>query len=272
MTIKGWKPERIIEMPYQTLLDEFIDFTKLIIGENLTGVYLHGSLAMGCFHPHKSDIDLIVVVEADISDAQKIQFMEKVVRLNEQAPPKGLELSIVKREYCNPFVYPTPFELHFSPAHLQWFQESPEEYILKMKGSDIDLAAHFAMINHYGIVLYGEEIRDVFGEVPREDYIDSICADVENAKEDITKDPVYVILNLCRVLAYLTEGLYLSKEMGGKWAMQNLHGNAEDYRLIANALECYAMGRDMTVERNTAETFAGEMLQKISDCRNLPLR
>ncbi len=259
--------ERIMEMPYQTLLDEFVDFTRLIIGENLTGIYLHGSLAMRCFHPHKSDIDLIVVVEADILDVQKIQFMEEVVRLNEQAPSKGLELSIVKREYCNPFVYPTPFELHFSPAHLQWFQESPEDYILKMKGSDIDLAAHFSIINHYGIVLYGEEIKDVFGEVPREDYIDSICADVENAKEDIAGNPVYVILNLCRVLAYLAEGLCLSKETGGKWAMQNLHMNTEDNLLIANTLECYAMGGDMTVEGKTAETFAGEMLQKISDCR-----
>ena len=31
--------------------------------ENLIGIYLHGSLAMGCFHPHHSDLDMLVLVE-----------------------------------------------------------------------------------------------------------------------------------------------------------------------------------------------------------------
>lgn len=254
-------------MPYQNLLDEFVEFTRYIIGESLTGIYLHGSLAMGCFHPDKSDIDLIVIVEEDVSDEQKMQLMEQIVRLNGQAPLKGLELSLVKKKYCNPFVYPTPFELHFSPVHLRWFREKPQDYTAKMKGMDIDLAAHFSIIRHYGIVLYGEPVEKVFAEVPREDYIDSICADVENAREDIVENPVYMILNLCRVLAYLTEGLYLSKETGGKWALQKLHVNGEDRTLIAGALECYVMGTDMTTDRKTAETFAEEMLQKINAYR-----
>jgi predicted nucleotidyltransferase len=31
--------------------------------ENLIGVYLHSSIAMGCFNPSRSDIDLLVVVK-----------------------------------------------------------------------------------------------------------------------------------------------------------------------------------------------------------------
>ena len=254
-------------MLYQNILDEFVDFTRQIIGGKLTGIYLHGSLAMGCFHPDKSDIDLIVIVEEDISDKQKLQFMEQVVRLNEQAPVKGLELSIVKREYSNPFVYPTPFELHFSSAHLQWFCENPQDYIAGMKGTDIDLAAHFSIINHYGIVLYGEAVDKVFAKVPRQNYIDSICADVENAGEDIIGNPVYIILNLCRVLAFLTEGIYLSKEAGGKWAMKKL--DTDESILIADALECYTRGKDMAVEQDAAIGFAEKMLRKIHDCRKL---
>ena len=106
------------KMLYQTVLDQFVSFTKAILQERLTGVYLHGSLAMGCFHPEQSDIDLIVVISEDISDSQKKLLMEEIVRLNREAPPKGLEISVVKKEYCCPFQYPTPFELHFSPMHL----------------------------------------------------------------------------------------------------------------------------------------------------------
>lgn len=88
-----------------------------------------------------------------------------------------------------------------------------------MNGEDKDLAAHFTMIRKYGIVLYGEPVDSVFAPVPRENYIDSIYADIKNAKQDIMEDPVYITLNLCRVLAFLKDGLYLSKEEGesGAW-------------------------------------------------------
>ena len=64
---------------------------------------------MGCFHPEKSDIDLIVVVSENLSDDQKGLLMQNIVLLNKEAPAKGLEISVVKKEFCKPFVYPTPF-------------------------------------------------------------------------------------------------------------------------------------------------------------------
>ena len=33
-----------------------------ILGENLVGLYLHGSIAFGCFNPQKSDVDYIAAV------------------------------------------------------------------------------------------------------------------------------------------------------------------------------------------------------------------
>lgn len=249
------------KLPYQELLDDFVSMTREVLGEQLTGVYLHGSMAMGCFHAEKSDIDLIIVVDGDITDAQKRTFMERVVELNGRAPAKGLEWSIVKREFCKPFVYPTPYELHFSPAHLNWFWEKPEDYVKNMKGEDRDLAAHFTVLNRYGIVLYGEAIEDVFGEVPAGDYADSIFLDVENAEKDILMDPVYVTLNLCRVLAFLKLGMCLSKEEGGNWGLANV--SKEYQELIRLALDCYQSNRVMQPDRTVAERFAEDMLQEI---------
>lgn len=253
------------KLPYQELLDDFVSMTREVLGEQLTGVYLHGSMAMGCFHAEKSDIDLIVVVNGDITDAQKRTFMERVVELNGRAPTKGLEWSIVKREFCKPFVYPTPYELHFSPMHLNWFREKPEDYVKNMKGEDRDLAAHFTVLNRYGIVLYGEAIEDVFGEVPAGDYADSIFLDVENAEKDILRDPVYMTLNLCRVLAFLKSGMCLSKEEGGSWGLVNV---SKEYQgLIRLALDCYQSNRVMQPDRTVAERFAEDMLQEIRRTR-----
>ncbi|MDE6516914.1 MAG: nucleotidyltransferase domain-containing protein, partial [Acetatifactor sp.] len=147
---------------YGDLLDSITLAAKDILGEALTGVYLHGSLAMGCFNPEKSDIDLILVINREMTDRQKRQFMETVVELNAQAPKKGLELSVVEEDVCRHFVYPTPFELHFSLTHLKWWQEDPEGYIQRMKGTDQDLAAHFTILYHRGKTLFGKEIKEVF--------------------------------------------------------------------------------------------------------------
>ncbi len=187
--------------------------------------------------------------------------MRQVVSLNESAPKKGLKLSIVKKEYCKPFVYPTPFELHFSPMYLQWFRDDSEGYIKRMKGTDKDLAAHFTIIKKYGVVLCGKKIEDVFGEVPKKDYVDSIWADVENAREEIKNSPAYMILNLCRVLAVLKEDLYLSKELGGQWGIT--HISEKYHSLILKALNWYKTDQVMHVDEALAKEFADKMITMI---------
>jgi len=249
-------------IPYQDYLFSFTEMTADLFGRDLTGVYLHGSAAMGCFHPQKSDLDLILVAEGDLSDTSKMEFMKRVVEFHGKAPAKGLELSIVKRKYCRPFVYPTPFELHFSRAHLEWFKRQPEEYIRKMKGTDPDLAAHFTVLQTYGIVLYGEEISHVFDAVPRECYLDSIWRDIQNAREDILEDPLYMTLNLCRVLAFLREDLILSKQSGGEWGL--LHLPKTFHSLIQDALHCYGSGDKMKSNADILSPFADYMLTEIA--------
>lgn len=230
---------RTLPIEYEALIARFTEMSKRVLGNNLVGVYLHGSAVMDCFNPAKSDLDLLLVVKRHIPDPVKLEFMENVVRLNEDAPAKGLELSIIKKEVSDPFVYPTPFELHFSASHLNWFKQNPVDYVRKMKGTDRDLAAHVMITRTYGRVLYGDEIAEIFGEVSRHDYIDSIWYDVENAREDILENPLYVTLNLCRVLAYLKDGLVLSKKAGGEWGVKSL---PEKYReLVQCALNCYAL-------------------------------
>lgn len=78
---------------------------------------------------------MLVVVNEAIPNNIKHRFMDMVVELNTYAPPKGIELSIVKRGVCNPFVYPTPFELHFSITHLEWYKTNPLDYIDKNEGN-----------------------------------------------------------------------------------------------------------------------------------------
>lgn len=174
----------------ESITEAFVTASREILGENLVGIYLHGSAVMGCFNEKKSDIDLLVVVDGEIPDEVKKRYLDMVVRLNGDAPEKGIEMSVVRKDVCRPFVYPTPFELHFSVSHLEWYRENPADYIAKMKGVDRDLAAHFTVICHRGKCLYGKGIQDVFGKVDRQYYLDSILSDIEDAEKDIMENPV----------------------------------------------------------------------------------
>ena len=248
------------------VIDSFVKKSHEILKDNLVGIYLHGSAVMGCYNPAKSDLDFIVVVKEPMKDADKRSFMDMVVELNSKGPAKGIEMSIVRQCDCMPFSYPTPFELHFSVAHLDWYRNDPEDYISKMKGEDKDLAAHFTIINHRGKCLNGALIKETFADVPVEDYIDSIWNDIADAEDEIMDNPMYIILNLTRVLAYLKDGLVLSKKEGGEWAFANI---PEGYHsLLQNALKEYAEGTEVEYDKSLAKDYAKYMVLKVKEEMN----
>ena len=245
------------------LINEFVDKSKQILKENLAGIYLHGSSVMGCFNPNKSDIDLIIVVNDIMSDDSKKAYMDMVVDLNSYAPAKGIEMSIVRKEFCNPFIYPTPFELHFSAMHLKWYKDNSEDYIFKMNGTDKDLAAHFTIIKKRGKCLYGQPIDDMFSDVPKTDYMDSIWLDIAEAVEEIDENTMYLTLNLARVLAFAKDGLVLSKKEGGDWGIENL---PEKYHsLIKDAISEYESNLEPQYDKEIAVNYARYMLKSIRD-------
>ena len=244
------------------LIGRFAEMAKEILKDRLMGVYLHGSAVMGCYQPKKSDLDFLVVVNTVLADAEKRRFMDRLLELDHECPGKGIEMSIVTKDVCNPFVYPTPFILHYSRMHTEWYRRDPEDYIRKMNGTDKDLAAHITVIRNRGICLYGLPIHAVFGDVPERDYLDSILGDVSDAENEITDNPMYLILNLTRVLGYLREKKILSKKEGGIWGLKNL---PERYHpLIRSALDEYESGVEAGYDSAISREYAAYMLGQVA--------
>ena len=226
---------------------------KDILGGNLHGIYLHGSLAFGCFNWQKSDIDFLVVANENLTLKQKEMMIRTLLQLTPDAPPKGLEMSVVLYQNCKNFKYPTPFELHFSNMHIKKAKENLNEYCLTMNGTDYDLAAHFTVIRSVGIVLYGDSIENVFGVVPKKYYLASVKSDVEDLENQFERNSIYLTLNLCRVLAYIRTNLILSKEQGGIWGVDNLPEKFAP--IVQNALDCYLSDKEMNIDAKVGQEF-----------------
>lgn len=120
---------------------------------------------------------------------------------------------------------------------------------------------HRATASNYPV----DSIKDIFADVPVQDYIDSIWNDIAEAEEEITDNPMYIILNLARVLAYIKDGLVLSKKEGGEWALNNVH---ERYHsLIQDALIEYAEDRNISYDADHAKDYAIYMVNQIASLR-----
>jgi len=242
------------------LLREIAEEYRAVLKDNLVGIYAHGSLAFGCFRWETSDIDFLAVVRRKPSIDEKLRLLRILLERYEAAPPKGFEMSVVTKTDLSPFVYPTPFELHYSNFHLKACRENIERFCSEMNGVDPDLAAHCTVVRAVGVTVCGEPLESVFGEVPTEAYLDSIWLDVRDAVRDIAENPVYVTLNLCRVLAACS-GHVFSKQEGGRWAIEHL--NTEWYDVIGAALNAYETGSSFCCDLKRAQRFAEWAIQEI---------
>lgn len=209
------------------------------LGENLMGVYLHGSLAMGCFNPADSDIDLLVLVRDQLS-AETRRDLARLL-LDSSTHPSPLEISVLCRQDLDPWRYPTPYSFHYSE---DW-RERYERALATATGNlwdstprfDEDLAAHITVTRQRGVCLWGEPIARALPDVPPEHYRASLLADMAWARERLEQYPVDSVLNACRVYAYLREGLIVSKVEGAAWGLGALP--REHRAVLAAALAAY---------------------------------
>ena len=123
------------------LLVDIVDRYKKVLGDNLVGLYLHGSLAMGCFTP-RADIDLIAVIRKPMDMGTKRALIDEIFKIG-PLPDKGLEMSIILEERARDFVHPMPFELHYSRP--QGKVRIRQGYICG-DATDRDLAAHLMVV------------------------------------------------------------------------------------------------------------------------------
>lgn len=228
------------EPAIQKYVEGFVSLLIEQLGEELQGVYLHGSLAMGSFYPAHSDLDLIGTACHPLPDEKARQLGRTIALYAEECPAAGgTEFSLLTTQAAKEAVFPIPYLVHYSAM---WHDRILKDDVSYSGGrTDIDLSAHLWVLKRRGVCLYGPAISDAFGEVKREDFIaavDSDLADILKGKH-ICDNPCYSILNICRVLQIHTgqELCCLNKEEGGEWGLSHLP--AEYRPLVQQALAFY---------------------------------
>jgi predicted nucleotidyltransferase len=211
----------------------------VILEADLVGAYLHGSAAMGCFNPDRSDIDLLMVTHQALAAAQRRTVAELL--LARSGAPYPVELTALTTKQLHPWRHPAPFDFHCSEMWRGSLgQQLAEGTLRSVPLTDPDLAAHVTTLRARGRVLLGAPIHEVFPAVPEANFRQAILADLEWICDNSTQ--IYGVLNACRVLAYLGGHGVRSKAEAADWALKHLP--AARRPTIAKAAMAYRNGRD----------------------------
>jgi hypothetical protein len=214
-------------------LDRLTSALQTTLGDALVGLYMHGSLALGCFNKTTSDIDVLGVTERALTEDEKLAFVDLLLGIS--LDPYPVEADVVSVVQLQDWRHPSPFELHYSEWRRDRWTAHPRATLASFPTENADLVAHVAVTRERGIALLGPGPKDVFPKVPDADLRDSLLRDLEWSR---TAAPaVYGILSPCRIWATLaTSGLH-SKASGARWALPRL---PEDLRpMVKRALASY---------------------------------
>jgi predicted nucleotidyltransferase len=201
-------------------LEDLVGGLQEALGDDLIGVYVHGSLALGCFNPALSDLDVLVVSIRSLAPRQR-DAVGPILALGGR-----IEIHFLAAPSLYPWRHPTPYDLHVG-----WKGDALGP------GEDADLAAHVTVVRHAGIALLGPPATDVFPEVPWTDYEDSLRRDLDWCRDHGSE--LYAVLSPARIWATLTEGAVHSKASGAAWALER---TSEFRPLLERAVDAYRHG------------------------------
>ena len=207
-----------------------VDVWKAHQKNNLIGVYLHGSIVLNAFNPSSGDIDILVVVKDSIDASEKLAIAKDIISLD--GAPRPVEISAIKLSDAKAWKNPGNCVFHYSDfwrdKYLARFRDPASKvYVVDREFPDGDVTSYIKLIKQSGIVLYGQNIQDVFADISDEDFWEAICSDIDEY-DFHAYDPRYFasnILILGRSLSFNKEKLILSKYDGGLWMIQNVPEN-----------------------------------------------
>jgi Domain of unknown function (DUF4111)/Nucleotidyltransferase domain len=184
------------------------------LGPAVAGVVLHGSLTLDDYVPGRSDVDLLVVVDEPLTDAQVAALTEAVDRQRPRAPGR-VDLRVVTRRVVAAPTPAPPMELYVEIA------PGSDLLVERRHPGERDLVVEFSMCRAHGRSLLGAAPAELIGEVPDRWVLavgDAQLADWEAIGGDLEHAEL-TVLTTCRVWRLAEEGRHCSKTAAGQWAL-----------------------------------------------------
>ena len=211
------------------LLSNLLDQMQRILGQNLVGLYLYGSLVTADFDPEISDIDMLAVVSSDVDETQ----FECLHRMHDELEARNprwkdrIEVQYVSTYALHTFRTESSQIAAISPGEPFHFKDAGSEWLI-----------NWYVIRERGQALYGPAPSAYIPPISKEEYLQTLREHatmwvewLEQPQDQAWQG--YVILTMCRILYAIRLGEQPSKVKAARW----MQGEYSDWAwLIKRAL------------------------------------
>ena len=191
---------------------------QTILGDQFTGLYLYGSLAIGDFDPGKSDIDFLVVTTDALPDEKVAALAAMHARLaaSDSKWATELEGSYIPRRSLR----------HYDATDTHHPHIDRGRGTLAIEQHDTDWVIQRHVLRNQGVVVAGPDPHSLIDPIPADDLRQAVVGLLwwwdlqlsDTSRVEQSGYQAYAILSMCRILYTLEYGTVASKPAAARWA------------------------------------------------------
>jgi Nucleotidyltransferase domain len=200
-------------------LGELVERVRAVLGDELVGVYLAGSGALGGYLHGRSDVDVAVVTRRQLDRAKKEELVAALRHEAFPCPTRGLELVVYARGRPLPELNLNtgarmPFLATFEPG-----DDSPHWFVLDR-----------AIIGGRGLVLDGPSPAEALVPPSENEILEALAIGLRWYRDRPDEPRDDAALNAVRTRAYLERGEWLSKAEAVELLLDEVSASVESRR------------------------------------------
>jgi aminoglycoside adenylyltransferase-like protein/nucleotidyltransferase-like protein len=209
--------------PYEdvnAVLQLLLAKTQAILGKQMVGLYLYGSLSLGDFDPASSDVDFLVVTGERLPEVMLEQLREMHAEIAACGLPyaRSLEGSYIPRDAL----------WRYDPAN----NEHPtigSDWPFQIGKHGPQWIIERQIVREYGVTVWGPSPRALIEAISPDELRAAVCAALKNFWQTQLDNPewlrprhyqAFAVLTLCRALYTLHHGAVSSKPRAAAWAQE----------------------------------------------------
>lgn len=208
-------------------LEDLVAGARTVLGRNMFGFYLTGSLALDNYLPGRSDIDVAIVVENELSTDEKSESVRELRHNSLPCPARGLELVVYQADTIRSASLEPAFELELNDGPAMPFRVNTSPLDRDPADGLFWYTLDRDIVAQRGVALIGPPAAEVFGALSAADLRTAVTAalnwhahssigsaEFENAEFE------NAVLNACRSLVRVETGRWHGKTEAGRQALE----------------------------------------------------
>lgn len=259
--IRNLAPHEDVNNVLAVLADELLK----ILGSQLTGLYLTGSLTYGDFDPGSSDIDFLAILNRELSDRQRLRIQQMHAAIADEHPKwsKRIEGSYITEDMLSSTEPPKKPRPYINGGRL-WGPDPAYGY---------EWLINLYVLRETGVALIGPDPTEMTPPVNIADVREASKRDLHADWALKLRDPspfdksgydsshlqAYAILTMCRILYRARNDGVASKRAASDW-VKKTYGRS--WRGLVEKAENWQHGQRLDEEEETLE-FIGFVLQEV---------